>query len=216
MGSFGISSLEGSAQLGVLTPWPLLLRQGVPGFAPPTGLLDPARGFPPPPAAQPSQRVADFSIGSLLALGSLEGPGERGRQEELGKGAAAWGATPPGYAWIHCSHFKPLRLAKAKRGGSPSRASRSPRVPFSAAQIGILEGSYRQTRYLSSGQVGELAALLGLSETQVKIWFQNRRARERRDFLKEQPTSSTAREGVEPAPPPPLGLGPGSTRILPP
>ncbi|KAH1181237.1 hypothetical protein KIL84_002171 [Mauremys mutica] len=56
--------------------------------------------------------------------------------------------------------------AEAKRGGSPGRASRSPRVPFSAAQIGVLEGSYRQTRYLSSGQVGELAAVLGLSETQ--------------------------------------------------
>ncbi|XP_067413443.1 homeobox protein MSX-2-like [Emydura macquarii macquarii] len=107
---------------------------------------------------------------------------------------------------------------EAKRGGSPGRASRSPRVPFSAAQIGVLEGSYRQTRYLSSGQVGELAALLGLSETQVKIWFQNRRARERRDFLKEQPTSSTALERVEPAHPVPLRLVPtpglGITRTL--
>ncbi|XP_038237798.1 homeobox protein box-5-like [Dermochelys coriacea] len=65
--------------------------------------------------------------------------------------------------------MKPKAEAKC---GSPGRASRSPRVPFSAAQIGVLEGSYRQTRYLSSRQVGELATLLGLSETQVKIWFQ--------------------------------------------
>ncbi|XP_030400440.1 homeobox protein H17-like [Gopherus flavomarginatus] len=110
--------------------------------------------------------------------------------------------------------------AEAKQGGSPGRASRSPRVPFSAAQIGILEGSYRQTRYLSSGQVGEMAALLGLSETQVKIWFQNRRARERRDFLKEQPTSSNALEGAEPAHAAPLGQAPmpglGSAKMLPP
>ncbi|XP_065427581.1 homeobox protein MSX-1-like isoform X1 [Chrysemys picta bellii] len=219
MGSF--SSLEGSAQLGVLTSWPLLLRQGVPGFAPPAGPLDPALGFPPARPAQPPRRVADFSICSLLALGSSEGPGEGGRQEELGEGAAAWGSTPPGYAWIHCSRFKPPRLAtEAKRGGSSGRASRSPRVPFSAAQIGVLESSYRQTRYLSSGQVGELAALLGLSETQVKIWFQNRRARERRDCLKEQPTSSTALEGAEPAHAAPLRRAPmpgrGGAKTLPP
>ncbi|XP_073178308.1 uncharacterized protein [Lepidochelys kempii] len=80
---------------------------------------------------------------------------------------------------------------EAKCGGSPGRAPRRPRVPFSAAQIGVLEGSYRQTRYLSSRQ--------------VKIWFQNRRARERRDFLKEQPTSSSALEGAEPAHAPPSG-----------
>ncbi|CAM4690565.1 homeobox protein MSX-1-like isoform X1 [Caretta caretta] len=220
MGSFSISSLEHYAQLRVLTSWPLLLRQGVSGFAPPAGPLDPALRFPQARPAQPPRRVADFSICSLLALGGSERTGEGGRQEELGKGAVAWGATPPGYAWIHCSRFKPPRLAKAKCGGSPGRAPRRPRVPFSVAQIGVLEGSYRQTRYLSSRQVGELAALLGLSETQVKIWFQNRRARERRDFLKDQPTSSSALEGAEPAHAAPLGLaptpGPGSTRTLPP
>ncbi|CAM5172787.1 unnamed protein product [Eretmochelys imbricata] len=221
MGSFSISSQEHYAQLRVLTSWPLLLRQGVSGFAPPAGPLDPALRFPQDQPAQPPRRVADFSICSLLALGGSERTGEGERQEELGKGAVAWGATPPGYAWIHCSCFKPPRLAtEAKCGGSPGRAPRRPRVPFSAAQIGVLESSYRQTRYLSSRQVGELAALLGLSETQVKIWFQNRRARERRDFLKEQPTSSSALEGAEPAHAAPLGLaptpGPDSTRTLPP
>ncbi|ELT94141.1 hypothetical protein CAPTEDRAFT_70959, partial [Capitella teleta] len=57
---------------------------------------------------------------------------------------------------------------------------RNPRVPFTQHQVVMLEQKFRHTHYLSSVDVAELSAKLNLTETRVKIWFQNRRARERR------------------------------------
>ncbi|CAN9513369.1 unnamed protein product [Ophioblennius macclurei] len=56
-----------------------------------------------------------------------------------------------------------------------SRARRKPRVLFSQAQVSELERRFRQQRYLSAPEREHLALLLKLTSTQVKIWFQNRR-----------------------------------------
>ena len=50
-----------------------------------------------------------------------------------------------------------------------------PRVLFSAAQVAQLERRFTQQRYLCAEQRDVLAHLLELTSTQVKIWFQNRR-----------------------------------------
>ncbi|XP_037073257.1 homeobox protein H17-like [Pollicipes pollicipes] len=68
-----------------------------------------------------------------------------------------------------------------KEGVQKRRLGRNPRIPFSTHQIALLEHKFRHKQYLSSYDVTELASLLCLSQTRVKIWFQNRRARERRD-----------------------------------
>ena len=46
-----------------------------------------------------------------------------------------------------------------------------------------LEHRYLETRYLSGPEVSELSATLSLSEHRVKIWFQNRRAREKKSQI---------------------------------
>ncbi|VDL88845.1 unnamed protein product [Schistocephalus solidus] len=61
------------------------------------------------------------------------------------------------------------------------KVGRSPRVPFTRAQIEGLEAKFKVTNYLSSREVTNLAASLNVTETRVKIWFQNRRARQRRE-----------------------------------
>lgn len=60
------------------------------------------------------------------------------------------------------------------------RSSGSPRVPFSTSQLMTLEQKYTENHYLSGSQVTELASSLNLPHQRIKIWFQNRRAREKR------------------------------------
>ncbi|XP_036368048.1 homeobox protein Nkx-2.5 isoform X2 [Octopus sinensis] len=55
------------------------------------------------------------------------------------------------------------------------RQRRKPRVLFSQAQVYELERRFKQQRYLSAPEREQLANMLKLTSTQVKIWFQNRR-----------------------------------------
>lgn len=76
-----------------------------------------------------------------------------------------------------------MALAKAHESeteeadGRPQRqrSRRKPRVLFSQAQVFELERRFKQQRYLSAPEREHLASTLKLTSTQVKIWFQNRR-----------------------------------------
>lgn len=70
-------------------------------------------------------------------------------------------------------------------GGIPLRATqndkkRKRRVLFSKTQTFELERRFRQQRYLSAPEREHLASMIGLSPTQVKIWFQNHRYKTKR------------------------------------
>ncbi|CAL8295429.1 unnamed protein product [Gadus morhua 'NCC'] len=67
-------------------------------------------------------------------------------------------------------HYISPRPVKPKAAPPPR-----PRVLFSAAQVAQLEQRFTQQRYLCAEQRNVLAHLLELTSTQVKIWFQNRR-----------------------------------------
>ncbi|CAL8298600.1 unnamed protein product [Merluccius merluccius] len=66
-------------------------------------------------------------------------------------------------------------LDSAKPATKQTRTRRKPRVLFSQAQVFELERRFKQQRYLSAPEREHLASSLKLTSTQVKIWFQNRR-----------------------------------------
>lgn len=59
------------------------------------------------------------------------------------------------------------------------------RAAFSHAQVFELERRFAQQRYLSGPERSDLAKLLRLTETQVKIWFQNRRYKTKRKQMQQ-------------------------------
>ncbi|XP_076020864.1 homeobox protein Nkx-2.6-like [Genypterus blacodes] len=73
----------------------------------------------------------------------------------------------------------PTECSKAPRSKA-GRQRRKPRVLFSQAQVSELERRFRQQRYLSAPEREQLARGLSLTSTQVKIWFQNRRYKHKR------------------------------------
>ncbi|XP_063819379.1 homeobox protein zampogna-like [Pseudophryne corroboree] len=64
------------------------------------------------------------------------------------------------------------------------------RAAFSHAQVYELERRFSLQRYLSGPERADLAAALKLTETQIKIWFQNRRYKTKRKLLAKQQSAT--------------------------
>ncbi|ROT63336.1 putative homeobox protein HMX3-A-like [Penaeus vannamei] len=91
------------------------------------------------------------------------------------------------------------RKEREKRNGltAPSVAGSptgGPRSPLSEAPVEVfqLESTFDMKRYLSSSERAGLAASLHLTETQVKIWFQNRRNKWKRQLAAELEAANMA------------------------
>lgn len=94
--------------------------------------------------------------------------------------------SPPCFARDDSDTHSPPDLdAKAAR-------KKKTRTVFSRSQVFQLETTFDIKRYLSSSERAGLAASLHLTETQIKIWFQNRRNKWKRQIAADMEASSLA------------------------
>ncbi|KAL9982525.1 hypothetical protein ACROYT_G004575 [Oculina patagonica] len=78
--------------------------------------------------------------------------------------------TPKEDAGFVCNHFKHKR----------------PRTMFTLIQLQRMEREFVRRQYITGSQRLNLAAELQLSETQVRVWFQNRRIKWRKEMIERQ------------------------------
>nr|XP_019597772.1 PREDICTED: NK1 transcription factor-related protein 2 [Rhinolophus sinicus] len=106
---------------------------------------------------------------------------------ERGAGGLAGSPDSPGSP-------RPRRRRSEPSCAKPRRA----RTAFTYEQLVALENKFRATRYLSVCERLNLALSLSLTETQVKIWFQNRRTK----WKKQNPGADGAAQAGAGAPQP--------------
>ncbi|XP_028906091.1 homeobox protein CDX-1 [Ornithorhynchus anatinus] len=109
------------------------------------------------------------------------------------------------YEWMR-------RTVPAAGGGGrgKTRTKDKYRVVYTDHQRLELEKEFHYSRYITIRRKAELAANLGLTERQVKIWFQNRRAKERKVNKKKMQQQSQPASTTTPTPP---GAGTPGTPI---
>jgi hypothetical protein len=71
---------------------------------------------------------------------------------------------------------------------------RRSRTVFSQEQLSGLEEVFERQKYLTVSERIELSMQLGLSETQVKTWFQNRRTKWKKQKTKKSEDAETSPE----------------------
>ncbi|XP_006875371.1 PREDICTED: homeobox protein HMX1 [Chrysochloris asiatica] len=124
------------------------------------------------------------------------GPGPGTLHQEAAELAARGQAAGAEEAVVAELAEAPAATAEARGVGGGGRKKKT-RTVFSRSQVFQLESTFDLKRYLSSAERAGLAASLQLTETQVKIWFQNRRNKWKRQLAAELEAASLSPPGAQ-------------------
>ncbi|XP_023175769.1 homeotic protein empty spiracles [Drosophila hydei] len=189
--------LPGMPPAGLVRPFPMgpggpPPPQGQPGM-PDIKALPPYINTPPELAPQHNPHLiaaAQFQMAAALQAGHVLGPAAAAAAAAgLPPHAAASFMGNPGmpresyplYPWLLSRHG---RIFPHRFPGNfllqPFRKPKRIRTAFSPSQLLKLEHAFESNQYVVGAERKALAQSLNLSETQVKVWFQNRRTKHKR------------------------------------
>ncbi|XP_062954746.1 homeobox protein engrailed-2 [Cynocephalus volans] len=120
--------------------------------------------------------------GALKARALSGGDLSLSSDSDSSQASANLGAQPMLWpAWVYCTRYSDRpssgpRSRKPKKK-NPNREDKRPRTAFTAEQLQRLKAEFQTNRYLTEQRRQSLAQELSLNESQIKIWFQNKRAK---------------------------------------
>ncbi|CAG9579847.1 unnamed protein product [Danaus chrysippus] len=110
-----------------------------------------------------------------------------------------WENQPFTTVWPESEQYKPSRDSHVTRTIKKRKRNRT---AYTTEQLRMLERTFSRSKYIDAERRKELAECLNIGEKCVKVWFQNRRMKEKKEssLSSDSSSESCATESISPPP----------------